>query len=272
MKKLIVLFVLLLFSEPAFAVENPWDVKLPFKQGSISYSLKGMMKGEKTIYVKDYGRTTAEYQTTEMKMMGISQQNKEIIITTPEWAYHIDLSKGTGTKQANPKKYFIEEFSRLSKGDQKKVVRNAETLGYSTVEGMGGHIEKNATKILGYQCDKANMMGTTVYTISGTNLPLKTEGNTMGIKISETATNIDRGAPPADKFRVPANIKITHNTQSDQMMQTQAQTVIHNLVEGKQPPTVMGSAQTQSHQKGNNTLSPDAQNQMEQLMKLFNKE
>jgi hypothetical protein len=216
-------------------VDNPWDTKLPFKNAIIDYKISGTLNGEKTIYVKDYGRTTAEYSTTSMKIFGMVQEQKEIIIVTPDWEYTIDLVENTGTKQANPKKYLIQEFNNLSKTKQKKVVKNSESLGISTIEGMDGTFEKNAEKIMGYQCDKVSMAGvTTIYLLSGTDLPLRIKGNNMGMKFNQDATIIKTKGAPASKFKLPSNIQFEHNKQIDQMMQDRAKTIIQSLVDGTQ--------------------------------------
>ncbi|PLY00537.1 MAG: hypothetical protein C0622_08805 [Desulfuromonas sp.] len=271
MKTFVALCLALFVAVPALAVDNPWDVRLPFKEATVTYALSGTMKGERAIYVKDYGRTSAEYTTTSMTMMGFTQQQKEAIITTPDWEYTIDLMTATGTKQVNPQKYFIEEFSRLSSSEQKTVVRNAEALGYSTIEGLDGSIEKGVTNILGYQCDRAQMMGMTVYTISGTDFPLKVEGSTMGVKMSEAATGIDKGAPPAEKFVVPTNIRLSHDPEADRMMQEQARMTIQHLLEGELPSAGMGGGQYQDGGAGANGLTPEQQQQMQQMLQMFNK-
>lgn len=247
MKKILSLFVMLLVASPAFAVDNPWDTKLPFKNAIISSKISGTMNGEKTIYIKDYGKTRAEHSNTTMKMFGMTQQMNEIIITTPDWVYTINLADNTGTKQANLKKFMIQEFNSLSKSDQKKVVQNAEKQGIATIEGMEGTLEKNASTILGYNCDKVTMTGSIIYTISGTDLALKINGNMMGIKINQVATDVQKVSPPSSKFGLPANINFEHDEQADLMMQDQAKTVIQQLLNGTaQISSAGGSADTQS--------------------------
>ncbi|MBU0969430.1 MAG: hypothetical protein KKC20_02230 [Proteobacteria bacterium] len=233
MKKIFSLCIVLLFAASAGAVENPWEMKLPFKSAMVEYELTGTMTGDKTIYVKDYGKTRAEYNNTTMKMMGMTQHQKEVIITTPDWEYTIDLMEHTGTKQANLNKYMTQEFNKLSKSDQKKVVENAEKLGVATVEGMEGTVEKNASKILGYTCDKVSMTGVVAHTISGTDLPLKTTGDIMGIKINQVATRVMKGDVHPSKFALPTNIEFEHDVQTDLMTEEQAKTIIQSLLEGK---------------------------------------
>jgi hypothetical protein len=254
MKKSVALLLFLYFASSAWAVENPWDQKLPFKSAMVEFKISGTMAGDKTIYIKDYGRTRAEYNETTMKMFGMTQQQKEIIITTPDWEYTIDLVEMTGVKQANLNKYMTEEFDKLSTSDQKKVVENAEKMGIATVDGMEGSVEKKASKILGYTCDRVTMGGVVSYTITGTDLPLKISGDMMGVKISQVATNIKQGAVHASKFKLPANIDFQHDVQTDQMMQEQAKTVIQTLLTGEtvsytnSPPPEVPEQQSQTEQ------------------------
>jgi hypothetical protein len=233
MKKFLSLCIVLLFATSAWAVENPWDRKLPFKSAMVEYELTGTMTGEKTIYVKDYGQTRAEHNNTTMKMFGMTQQQKEVIITTKDWEYTIDLMEKTGSKQANMNKYLIQEFNKLSKSDQEKVVKNVEKLGVATVDGMEGSVEKKAVKILGYTCDKVSMTGVVVYAITGTDLPLKTTGDIMGIKINQVASKVMKGNVHPSKFALPTNIEFEHDVQADLLMAEQAKTIIQSLLEGR---------------------------------------
>ncbi len=272
MKKILPALMILLMASSAFALDNPWENKLPFKSATIDYKVSGSMKGEKTVYVKDYGRTIAEYSETSMTVMGMTQKLKEVNITTPDWVYTIDQVEGTGTKQVNPNKYFIEEYNKLSKSKKKKVAANSEKMGLSTVEGMSGDFKKNAETILGYKCDRISVMGVESYTISGTGLALKTEGNTMGVKMDEVATKISKGNPPSSKFELPKNIKFEHNKQADQMMQNQAKSVIQSLLDGKKPVAASSSPGNPqggfmgAGQDGQNQLSPEQLKQMQEMM------
>lgn len=251
MKRLFLLLIVLLFAfaNSAFALDNPWEQKLPFENATIKYQLGGTMAGTKTIYVDDYGKKTAEYSETTMKMFGMTQQQKEIIITTPDWVYTVDVMENFGSKQANPQKYMLEEFNNLSKSDQKKVLKNVDAMGVSTIEGMNGKLEKNVTTIMGYACDKVSIMGTTAYTISNSELPLKIEGNTMGIQVSQMVTSIRKGNAPYSKFNLPAGIDFEHNQAADQMMQTQAKSVMQNLLAGKHPVSAETSPQQPGYQQ-----------------------
>ena len=268
MKKLILCMAILLLSIPALAQkDNPWERKLPFKEAKISYQISGTQTGSSTMYVKDYGKTSAIYRNTTTKIIGMTHQENTLSIITPDWLYDIDLSSKQGSKQINPEKYFIEEFNNLSAAEQKKVATNAENMGMATVDGMGGEIEKDATKILGYNCDKVSMMGAIVYSISNTGLALKTETNMMGMTFTEVATKIDKGSVPTAKFAIPADIQITDQPAADEMARSHAKMTIQSLLEGKQPSDRMEQYNPPSNQE--QEMSPDMQEQMQKMIKMF---
>ena len=271
MRKALIVLLIGLFVTPALALENPWEQKLPFESATINYDVTGLTSGSKTIFVKNYGRTTAEYKETAIKILGMKQEQKEFILTTPEWKYTADLVANTGTKNVNPTKFLTEEFNKLSGGDQKKVIENAENQGITMIEGVNGTVEKNAAEVLGYSCDKATMMGTVVYTIHGTELPLKVESNTMGMKFNEIATGIKKGRVDASKFELPANINFGHDKQADEMMQAQAKSIIQHLVSGKPIVSTANTAQQQEMigDEKKNQLNPEQQQQFQNILKMF---
>lgn len=269
--KSMILMATILFSAQSFAVDNPWDIKLPFKEAAVHYDISGNMKGNKVVYVKDYGRTSAEYTETSMTIFGMTQKQKDLEITTPEWHYSINLLDNSGSKQANPTKYLIEEFNKLSSREQQKVATNAEKFGVTTFEGMQGKLEKNATEILGYRCDKTEMMGATVYGIQGSGFPLKMESNMMGMKHAEIATKIDKGSVPNSKFLPPESIQYRHDQYADQMMQNYAKNVIQSLLNDQAPAPMSGMQAPPAQQEADKPeqLNPEQQQQIQQLMKMF---
>jgi len=272
--KQLIFTLILLASFIAHAEQSPWDYKLPFKEAAVEYKVDGSMKGSKTIYIRDYGRTSATYTNTSMSMFGIQQKQQEIVIATPDWVYSYDLIARQGSKQVNPTKLFNEEYAKLSKSDQKKVMANAEKFGVSSVEGLQGKVQKGAVKFLGYECDVTNAMGTEVYSIADTGFPLKMTSQTMGVSYSEEAISIKKGAVSDDKFSHPKGIKAVHNKQADAMMRTQVKSIISQLRSGEMSQT-QGSNQQMgipSSQPGNgseNDLSTEEMQQLQKMMQMF---
>ncbi len=270
MKGILIFIAIVLLSTAAIAKEmNPWEQKLPFKEAIISYKITGTQTGSSTLYLKDYGKTMALFRNVTTKILMMKTQESTLNITTREWVYSIDMNEKTGTKQVNPEKYLIEEFNKLSAAEQKKVASNVDKFGISFVAGMEGQVEKNAKKILGYNCDKITMMGTTVYSISNVGLPLKTKSNMMGMKFKEKATEIKKTSVPTDKFMVPAGVKISHSPEDDEVARNHAKMIIQSLLEDKQPNPGMDSNQPQEQQEDQEKAPAGMEEQMKSMMKMF---
>lgn len=201
---------------------SPWDKKLPMKSATIRYAVSGMETGEEIVYIQDYGRRTATLHTSVMDMMGQKTQTKTLDIEDPNWEYTYDLITGTGTKSTNPLKFLREEYAKLTPAEQTRVQGNAEKLGLNMMGSMGGKLERNATKILGYPCDRITIKGTSVYSMHDTQLMLKMEANMMGMKRSVVATSLEK-RPVAEKhFTHPAGIKAIYDPEADEMSREMA--------------------------------------------------
>lgn len=263
---------------PLHAEQNPWDVKLPFKSATIAYKSEGSQQGHSTLYIQDYGNKTAKYTQTEMKVFGISQKINDIVITTPDWAYTFDMEEKTGTKTTNPLKYMRAEYNQLSHAEKKKVRRNVGKKGLAMVSSLGGTVEKNAKKILGYQCDKTTAMGITIFTISGSQLPLLTDSNLLGMRIKEAATEIKKGSAPSAKFQLPKGIKVTHDTSSDQVMKEHATSMMQSLLQNQEQTQSSNSNTSEpnknsqkkdEHSASGSELSSEEEEQIKQMKSMF---
>ncbi len=268
MKK--ILITLFLWPLAILAADSPWDTKLPFKSATLEYQVTGSMNGTKTLYIKDYGQKSAEYTDTVMSMFGMKQQQKNLTLTTPDWVYEYDLVAREGTKQINPTKIFNEEYNKLSRSEQKKLHQNAEKFGIDFIGGLQGKIKKNAATILGQKCDLSEVMGTQVYTLSGTSLPLKISSKTLGLQTQEEAIKFNKDSVPDSKFQHPKGITAHHNPDTDHMIREQIRSTMQTLIDGKAPsayPT--GSTQNQQESQNNNQLNDEQQQQLNKIMKMF---
>jgi len=205
---------------------NPWERKLPFESATIQYILKGSEKGTETLYIRKHGKEMATYHASKT-VMGIRRNT--VTIMTLDWLYNFDLEKKTGTKSVNPQKYMIEEYNKLSKAEQKQVMKNARNMGMSMTKGMNGKIEMNATKILGIDCDKATVMGSTVYSIHKTGIPLKSDTSIMGFSMKKEAVAIKKDPVDSKVFDFPAGIVPQEDPQADAMARSVAKQTIAML-------------------------------------------
>ncbi len=73
---------------------------------------------------------------------------------------------------------------------------------------MSGAVQENVTKILGYDCDKIDIMGSgATYLIHGISIALKAEVNMMGMKMVPLATSVDTGKVGPQYFIHPKEIE-----------------------------------------------------------------
>jgi hypothetical protein len=206
----------------AAAAENPWEKQLPFAAASIHYQLSGSQEGTEDRYFRDHGRETATYRKAVTVMMGMKMVHDTVEIQDADWTYTYDLQEKTGTKSTNPLNYMTEEYNKLTAAEKEQVRRNAETMGASFMQGMNGKVEENVTTILGQSCDRTSMMGTTVYMIHGTAIPLKTETAMAGMKMASVATSFDEGNVDDRFFQHPAGIEVVHDREADEMARNMA--------------------------------------------------
>jgi hypothetical protein len=251
----------------AIGAEHPWDIKLPFENATINYTLSGMEAGEEVLYIREHGKESARYRTTKTSMLGMTMINRSVEMMTPDWIYSFDLQEGTGTKSINPQKVMIEEFNKLSSADKEKVEKNAEEMGAGFMSGMQGSLEKNAKKILGYPCDKVTVMDSTIYSIHGTPIALHTESNIMGITVKSVATKIDKGAVPDKFFQYPEGIVPEPDPDADGIARIMAEKSISMLKDpkafkDKNQGTIMNMVPGKTEE-----ISPEEQQQVEEAMK-----
>ncbi len=244
---------------------SPWEINLSFEDATIHYVISGLENGTEVLYIRDHGRETATYHTTKTTMMGINMVNETVEIENPDWVYEFNLTEKTGTKRVNPEKYMIEEYNKLSSDDQKQVRGNGEKLGTSVTEGFGGTIKQDAKTILGYSCNKAEVMGTVVYSIQDSTIPLLVESNMMGMTMKMEATAVDIGKVNNSYFAFPKGIEPRLDPQSDAMAREIAKATIAALKDPESISKQAGMPMFQEQQQ----LTPEEQEEMKQAMEML---
>lgn len=236
MKKLFLLcFLVTLWGLPALVFAEdaslPWEKKLPFKSAIIHYALSGMEEGQETLYIRDYGKERATYHETVSTMMGLTSKSSTLELKTPDFIYSYDLQEREGVKTSNPQKYMIEEYTRLSFAEKKKVRENAEKMGTAYAEamadgmaggGMAVKIQHNAAEILGYSCDKVEVMGGVSYLLHDTDICLKSEMNMLGMKMEMIATSVQEGNVDDKFFQHPDGIIAEIDAEAETMVREMA--------------------------------------------------
>ncbi len=236
-----VLLVCVLFPATLFAGDDLWDKQLPFESATITYSVDGMETGTEVLYIKDYGRVTAEHHTTSMSMMGMKMETRTLELVDPDWVYTYDLTEGTGSKAVNPIKLMQQEYDKLSRAEKKQVRKNAEQLSVNVMQGGDGKVEQNVSEMFGFSLDRTTVMGVETYVIHDTDIPLKSSGSMMGMQVNVTATEFKKGAVDAAAFKHPEGIVAEVDAQADAMARSMAEKTMAWLKDPdaaqKAPPT-----------------------------------
>jgi hypothetical protein len=227
-----------------------------------------MENGTEVTYIRDYGQEVVSYHTTKTSMMGMVMVNETVEITTPDLVYSFDLTNHTGTQQVNPEKYMIEEYHKLSKAEQEQVRENGEKMGVSVAEGFGGNVQQNAETILGYSCDRAEIMGVIAYSIHGTDIPLRMESNMMGVHMKMEATSVDVGKVADEFFQLPKGIEPRIDPQSDAIARSLAKETIDMLKDPKGAEKMQAEVM-EERTRSNEEMTPEQQEQMEQAMDML---
>ena len=213
----------------AAAQSTPFSWQLPFEQGLITYEISGMESGRELLYIKDFGATTARHRETSTTILGVTRHLSSLEITTPQWVYSFDLQQRTGSKSVNPRKLMIEEYGKLDDADRQKVNDNARSMASVLMDGHTVNLEQKVKEILGYACDRAAALGSTVYTIHGTGIALMSETDLMGVSLKSVATSIVTGETESKYFEFPKDITLHHDIEADQVARLMAQRTIEAL-------------------------------------------
>ena len=224
------------------AEELPWEKKLPFEHATVHYTVSGVEQGEEILYIRNFGQEQATYLDSTTKIMGMAVTEKSVEFMDADYVYSYDLQAQEGSKSVNPQRYMAEAYSRLTPEEQQQVQKNAAQMGGAFTRGVGGPVQENVTKILGYDCDKIDIMGSgATYLIHGTSIALKTEINMMGMKMVTLATSVDTGAVDSQHFIHPKGIEAKSNPEADTMAQAMGQQMMDALKDPEAGPKVPGA-------------------------------
>lgn len=182
----------------------------PFKSAKVVYKKSGMTTGTETLWIDDYGRMQVRETNITTKMMGFTNTDESIAITTLDTITAINLKTKTATRMANPAKNFRESLKNKSDAELeqfKKSMMNMsqQMTGQQEIKPIGKE------KIAGKECEiyQVNAMGGTSKVWTWQNLPLKTEASVMGNTISDEAVSVEVGVKiPKEKTQVPAGIQL----------------------------------------------------------------
>ena len=233
---LIISILCLASSGLAHAGQSPWEeqaARFPFNSAVIHYTVEGGEQGKETLYIRERGMEQAHIWKTTGKSLFRATTTDKIMITTKEMITEVDMTSKTGESYINPQKMMIQEYNSLTPAEKEIVKKNSIEMGNSMLGGLANSglmkFKKNADTILGYKCDIISGLGTQVWQLSGTGIPLKSEMSLIGATTT-TATKVETGAAvPASVFEIPAGVKVVHNKDKDEENRRMAKSMIDML-------------------------------------------
>ncbi len=192
MKKFVLLTLSLLFlTSSLYAGSKRYSIK----SGTVTYhtstagSIMGIgthSQGTKTLYFKDYGNIEVQEATSTSSTMGRQDSMHTLTKFHNGMVYAVDFKRKVITKQ---------DMSAMM-GD-----KNMQAMGQDMLEKMGGK-KIGHGKVLGYNCEIWEAMGSKMWFYKG--VPLKLESSVMGIKTNEIATKVNfNKSIPNSKFALP---------------------------------------------------------------------
>ncbi|NIA04401.1 MAG: hypothetical protein GWP11_00335, partial [Proteobacteria bacterium] len=117
---------------------------------------------------------------------------------------------------------------------------------------FSGETVKNAATILGYNCDRTTVMGTTVYFIHNTDIMLRREMNMMGMHGKTEASSVDKGKVPPAVFALPAGITPVRDEAAKAMTKQMVQNIMNTLKD----PDGAEKMRSRSRQNSMRTMPP----------------
>lgn len=183
------------------ADDFPFVPHRPFDSALVEYESTGATPGKSTLYVK------GEYRAIHKSVA--AQGMPRDIITTPEYVYTLDRINNVATRSDNPVRLYREEWAKASAADKATIQNNVNKFGFSMGSQLGASMEKRGGKILGRDCDKITLMGSSTCMWSdASDIPLQADLSALGGGV-ETAVKIDENAEiPAGTFDLPDGMKV----------------------------------------------------------------
>lgn len=168
----------------------------PLKEFTIVSVLDGVTKGTKTTHVRDWGNRYVTIEETTLSMMGVTRSEKKRVIVEGADVTTIDEQAKTVTRSVNP---LYDNVVKNLEG------KDPEEVGREFMIALGHKPTGHEGSFAGETCEVwTNAQFAQELCATDDGLVLNIVSNMMGMRISETATDVRRGdGGPASAFEVP---------------------------------------------------------------------
>lgn len=177
------------------------------EEGRVDYALTGLSQGTMTLEFKEWGRRSAIRTQSTVSIMGMTQTRDDLIITDGPWVYTVDMGTRTAIKMENP---VLKELagrrnsSRIQTGRDIIIALGGKEIGTGTVSGKTCVLWENQ-----------QMMSTSCV---WKGLSLKTTSVISGMKMTQTAVDIQIGSIPDSHVLLPDGVQIRESPDPNQLL------------------------------------------------------
>lgn len=198
-KILLLIMIVLVDVSLLHASTNPFESKLPFKEGIVHYIITGSTQGTQTTYIRKNGKERVIYKNTHSKIMHQTKEQEDIIMITPKWTYHLNLIEKSATKEPSLNKLLITKFRHLTTKQQQKILK------------------KETTTMLNLPVIAYSVRGEKRSVTKQGNLLLASQTDIVGYKVKTMATNIEKKDVNDSLFILPKDITIVEKKADESM-------------------------------------------------------
>lgn len=166
------------------------------KSGVIEYVISGSQEGTKTLYFDNWGMKQAEYMRSILTVKGFTKPINKLSVIDGEFQYNINMDQNSGTRTRNQILRTMEQLSGQ---------KSFNEFGEQMLLNMGAN-KIGSEDFLGKTCDVYEMRSTGTKLWVWEWITLKSETNSRGLEINITATRINEGSVPNEKFKIPEKV------------------------------------------------------------------
>lgn len=166
------------------------------KSGVIEYVISGSQEGTKTLYFDNWGMKQAEYMRSILTVKGFTKPINKLSVIDGEFQYNINMDQNSGTRTRNQILRTMEQLSGQ---------KSFNEFGEQMLLSMGAN-KIGSEDFLGKTCDVYEMRSTGTKLWVWEWITLKSETNSRGLEINISATRINEGSVPKEKFKIPEKV------------------------------------------------------------------
>ena len=221
------LLISLLGSQGLHAEKNPFIKPFPFKEGVVTYAVRGNQSGSRVLYFHDYGREQLIVENLSGSILDNPAKASRITLIKPDGKYIINPKTDHAKKIPLLATKVYEKFQKLTKEEQKIILKHLKKSSDRSLAAFGTSCTSDAKKIIGLSCTKEQLGGVTQCSIARGGLVLEKSVSLLGYRAYTFATGYQPRKVDPKFFQLPKGLEIELQ---DGDIEQKAQKVIDRLL------------------------------------------